>query len=52
MIRWSHELRGWIFTPTLSERRIRTLEWSGHANDYIDWFDFNDAYGFFHEGAD
>lgn len=51
-MRWCHEKRGWIFTAILSERRARVLEWTGHGHDYIDWFDFNDAYGFFREGAD
>ena len=51
--RWSHELRGWVYPPPfLSERRIGLLEWTGRGMDFIDWFDFNDVYGFFREGAD
>jgi hypothetical protein len=37
----------------LSERRCRVLEWvGGRQSDFIDWFEFNDVYGFFREGAD
>lgn len=40
-------------SPRLAERRFRHLEWvGGKQNDYIDWFDFNDHFGFFREGAD
>lgn len=48
---WSHELRGWVFTPRLSERRFGMREYITD-NCFMDWFEWNDVCGFFREAAD
>lgn len=51
MKRWSHELRGWVFTVILSERRFGLRE-NIVDNCYLDWFEWNDVCGLFRESAD
>jgi len=39
--------------PRLAERRFDYWEWvGGRHNDYIDWYNLNDAWGLWREGAD